>query len=80
MGFAMGMWFMVHALGNYSSGLLAQLAAVPDGTGLAGEETISQTAFLDYGLLALAAGLLLIALLPLIARRRGATSSNSQNG
>lgn len=80
MGFAMGMWFMVHALGNYSSGLLAQLATVPDGTGLAGKETISQTAFLDYGLLALAAGLLLIALLPLIARRRGAKSSNSQNG
>lgn len=70
MGFAMGMWFMVHALGNYGSGLLAQLAAVPDGTGLAREAAISQTAFLDDGLLALAAGLLLIALLPLIARWR----------
>ncbi|WP_434052914.1 MAG: oligopeptide:H+ symporter [Roseibium sp.] len=73
MGFAMGMWFMTHALGNYGSGLLAKLAAVPEDTEPAGKVTTSQAAFLDYGLLALATGLLLIALLPVIARWRDAT-------
>ncbi|MEM1397868.1 MAG: oligopeptide:H+ symporter, partial [Pseudomonadota bacterium] len=79
MGFAMGMWFMTHALGNYGSGLLAKLAAVPEDTGPAGNVMTSQAAFLDYGLLALGTGLLLIALLPVIARWRNATDDSEGN-
>ncbi len=68
LGFAMGMWFLVLAVGNYLSGLLSNLAVVPGGSSGAQERSIYQWAFLDYGLIAIGAGLTLFAMTPLIAR------------
>lgn len=72
LGFGMGMWFLVHSLGNYGSGLLAQLAAPPPGTSLEDQRALDQSAFQDYGLLAIGAALFLLASTPLIARFREA--------
>lgn len=59
MGFAMGMWYMVNALGNYASGLLAEVATQPPGVTAQARTAISQSAFETYALLALITGLLL---------------------
>ena len=78
LGFAMGIWLMVHALGNYGSGLLAQLAVAPSGADRFQQAEVSRLAFRDYTLLALCSALLLFALLPLIHRLYNAREFREQ--
>ncbi|MEM1360639.1 MAG: peptide MFS transporter [Pseudomonadota bacterium] len=68
LGFAMGLWLLIHAVGNYSSGLLAGLASVPSGASAQETVTVGQSAFLDFSLIALSAGVLLFLLFPVLNR------------
>ena len=67
-GFAMGMWLLSIAAANYIGGVIARLSSVPEGTPADKERLIYESAFTDYGLIAIAASLLLFALLPVLQR------------
>lgn len=68
LGFAMGLWYLFTAFADYVSGWLARLAAVPDETPTAATYRIYEAAFVDYGLIAIVGGALLLLLLPTLNR------------
>jgi POT family proton-dependent oligopeptide transporter len=63
-GLAMGIWLLATSGGLYVGGVLASVAAVPDGTSAAATKQIYQSGFGEFGWIALATGLLLCALVP----------------
>jgi POT family proton-dependent oligopeptide transporter len=67
-GFAMGMWLLSISAASYISGIVANIAAVPPGTGEAEQRQIYETAFTEFGLMALGVTLLLFALVPVLKR------------
>jgi len=68
LGFAMGMWFLSNAVADYLGGLIARIAAVPEGTQTSVARSIYEGAFLDYGTMAIAAAAVLLIALPFVAR------------
>ena len=81
LGFAMGMWFLSNALADYVGGVIAGIAAVPAGTPPSATRSIYDGAFLDYGLIAIAAAAVLLIALPFVARLvRKKDSDSSQPG
>jgi proton-dependent oligopeptide transporter, POT family len=71
LGFGMGMWFLAESVANYLSGIVAQIAAVAPGTAAFETRSIYESAFVDYGALALAGAVALLPLLALIRRLMG---------
>ena len=63
-GLAMGIWLLATSGGLYIGGMLASVAAVPKGTAAAATRQIYQFGFSEFGWLAIATGVLLLALVP----------------
>jgi POT family proton-dependent oligopeptide transporter len=63
-GLAMGIWLLATSGGLYVGGVLASVAAVPKGSSAKATRDIYETGFADFGWIALATGMLLVALVP----------------
>ncbi|MEM7445543.1 MAG: peptide MFS transporter [Pseudomonadota bacterium] len=70
-GFAMGLWMLSISSSDYVAGLISRWAEIPEGTGLSGSRQIYESAFFDYGWIAIVAGLVLACLVPILKRLMG---------
>ena len=67
-GYAMGVWFYATAAANFVAGVIGDYAAVPKGAAPAAEASIYEHGFFVYGLMAIAAGIILLVLAPFLKR------------
>lgn len=70
-GYAMGVWFYASAAANFVAGLIGDYAAVPKDATPATEASIYEHGFFIYGLMAIATGIVLLLLFPLLKRLMG---------
>ncbi|MEK9662860.1 MAG: peptide MFS transporter [Alphaproteobacteria bacterium] len=74
-GLVMGVWLMALTVANYGSGLLGQLVVLPKGAAAAAEVAAYREAFLIYGAIAIATGIVLLLVVPQLRRLIGDAAS-----
>ena len=64
----MGVWFVASAFANYLAAPIASLASIPKGVSSVKEMAIYNTAFIEYGIIGVVAGLLIVFMTPTLKK------------